>query len=570
MRVQTRYLKQNDALQNCSLLDIEDYRRRATLFESIGAYRDYEDRIIANGSSQVVVMSWVNDSTLNLLGVQPIMGRLLTPDEDRPGGDVHKALISYELWQSRFGSDSTIVGSALRTDWTTYTIVGVMPPLFAFPERSAFWASIGSLHAALPPERAIRKRSARFYPTIGRLKPGVTLAQAESDLNRVAEVLEREFPNDNDGVRIKLTSLRVFETGNLTFYLRLLMVGVAFVVSICCANVAGLLLMRGVGQRRDLAIRAALGAGRGRIIRALLVDAMLLALAGGVLGLVFAYGGVSAAVAMLPAQMPFWMSFQIDRSVLAFSLILTIGTGIVFGMAPAVQTYDVGVNDLLKDRMPGSPAVRRLRAALVVAEVALAVTLLVSAALLMQTLIKLQQVDTGFDANGLVTARINTYQTGSHIQSVARLSEMHRRLLNALASLPGVTDSAVTNGLPFATRQTERRRRSTPLAIRGRADMTMIASVAGAEISTTIFASCTFRCGKAGRSTTWTRIRHSPWRSSTSAAPRCCGRMATRSDRRFCSAHNPRRIRTAGLWESSRMSGSSPWTEKTASSCTIQ
>jgi predicted permease len=327
VRVQSRFVKQGGGLQGCSLIDIEDYRRLTTTIEDIGAYTTFETRVSsADGNgSQVAVIAQLNPAAMNILGVAPISGRLFAPDEDRPGGDVHKALISHALWESRFGSDPAIVGRSFPTDRVTYTIVGVMPPGFAFPQRTAFWTPMESWYAIAGNERA-KRRDSRFYATIARIKPGVTVAQAESDLNRVAEALEREYPKENEGIRVKLTPLREFETGELRPYLRLLMAGVGLVVLICCANVAALLLVRTAGQRRQLAIQSALGASRSRIVRGLLLESLALAAAGGIAGLALAYLGVNGVVAMIPVKLPFWMAITIDRWVLAFSVVLTIAT----------------------------------------------------------------------------------------------------------------------------------------------------------------------------------------------------------------------------------------------------
>jgi putative ABC transport system permease protein len=427
-------------------------------------------------------MAQVNPTTLAILGVQPVAGRLFTPDEDQPGGDVHKALISAALWQSRFGSDPAIVGKPLRTDRVTYTIVGVMPPGFGFPQRTAFWSPLESWYATLPPDRAIKRREQHTYQTIARLKPGVTLAQADADLNRVAEALEREYPKENEGVRIKLTPLREFETGELRPYLQLLAAGVACVVLICCANVAGLLLLRAEGRRRRFALQAALGAGRARIIRDLMIESMLLALGGGMLGVLFAYGGVRAVIAMIPVRLPFWMSIEIDGAVLAFSVLLTVATGIVFGLAPALHASRTDVSSVLKDGGRGS-ARGRLRGALVVAEVAFSLMLLVGAALLTQTLVGLQRVERGFNAGGIVTVRTVRAQpqTATLRQSASVLDDAHTRIIAALEAVPGVSAAAVTNNLPFTGAATERAQGA--FSIRGRTELKTMVPYSGADVS---------------------------------------------------------------------------------------
>ncbi len=485
VRVQTRHAKQGNALQGCSLLDIDDYRRRMTQLEDIGAYVAFETQLLGTGAGQVTTITQANPAAINILGVAPVVGRLFTAAEDLPGGDVHKALISHALWQSQYGSDPNVVGQPVRTDRMTYTIVGVMPPGFAFPQRTAIWTPMESYYATLTADRTPKRRDSRFYATVARLKPGVSLARAEADLNAVAEALEREYPKDNEGVRVKLTPLRELEVGELRPYLQLLMGGVALVVLICCANIAGLLLVRAAGQQTNVAIKAALGASRARMAADLLAESLVFALLGGIVGIGFAYAGVSALVALIPVQLPFWMTITIDRWVLAFSLLLTVASGVIFGLVPALQASRVDVNRALKSGGRGSSSRGALRRVLVVGEVALSLLLLVCAALLMQTLARLQQVDSGFRSDGLITARVIRYQAGTVRESAAVLNNMHTRILDALRRVPGVASVAVTNGLPYTGTRVERT--PAPLTIKGRAETRTMAPLAGSDVSTDYF-----------------------------------------------------------------------------------
>ena len=498
VRVQTRQLKQGGALLGCSLLDIDDYRRRATTIEDVGAFTSTQTQIFSEGASDVVIMTQANPAALNMLGIAPIVGRALGPDEDRPGGDVHKALISYELWQSKFGSNPQVVGQVLRTERVPYTIVGVMPAAFAFPQNSSVWTSMESYYATLLGDRAVKRRESRFYQTMARLKPGITLERAEADLNAVAEGLEREYPKENEGVRVKLTPLREFEVGTLAPYLRLLLAGVAFVMMICCANVAGLLLARAAGRRRSLAIQAALGAGRSRIVRALLIESAVLALAGGLLGVGLAYAGVKGVVALIPVTLPFWMTITIDRAVLGMSLLVTIATGVGFGLVPALHASKVDVSEALKKGARGSYSRSRLRLALIVGEVAASLLLLVCAGLLMQAFVRLHRVDKGFQSDALMTVRVVKYEPGSREETAVRLNQMHRRVLDAIRRIPGVVSAAVTNTLPFTGTQVDRGR--TGLLIKGRAqqDVKLTAPLAGADVSPDYFQTMQIRL-KRGR-----------------------------------------------------------------------
>jgi putative ABC transport system permease protein len=396
---------------------------------------------------------------------------------------VHKAILSYALWQTRFGGDSGIVGRPLRTDRVTYTIVGVMPAGFAFPGTTAFWTPMESWYA-LATDRQ-KRRDSRFYATIARLKPGLSVAAAEADLNRVAEGLEREYPKDNEGVRIALTGLREFETSDMRPYLRLLSGAVAVVVLICSVNVAGLLLVRAAGRRRQLALHIALGASRARMVRLLLIESLVLGAAGGAVGVALAVVAVRAVVALIPVTLPFWMTVAVDGPVLRFSVLVTVATSLLFGVAPAMQAARTDPNTVLKEGGRGAVARSRSRTTLVVAEIALSLLLLVCAALLMRTLLALQRIDPGFHSSGLVSARVIKYQAGGVRQSAAALSAMHERILATLRRLPGVESAAVTNGLPYVGTQTERG--NVAVTVTGRVDTRILAPLAGADVTTDYF-----------------------------------------------------------------------------------
>jgi putative ABC transport system permease protein len=482
VRVQSRDVEQGGALRGCSLLDIEDYRRRATMIENIGAFTSFETQITGDGPNEVGFITQANPAAINILGVTPVLGRLLQPSEDVPGGDVHKALISYSLWQTRFGSDPLVIGQSVRTDRRSYTIAGVMPPGFGFPRRTEMWTPMESYYAMQTGDRAIKRRDSRFYSTVARVKPGVTLAQAEADLNAVAEALEREYPKENRGIRVKLTAMREFEVGQWRSYLHLLMAGVGFVLLACAANIAGLLLVRGAVTRRELTLRTALGASRARLIRDQLAECLALTLAGGLVGVGLAYAAVAGVAALMPSSMPLWMSVRIDRSVLMFCLLVTLATSLVVGLAPALAATRLDVNRVLKDGPRGSSRLG-LRGGLVVTEIALSVLLLVCAMLLTRTLIGQQRVDAGFRADGLLTVRTVKYQgSGTRLENAAALSASHAQVLDALRRIPGVASAAVTNST-----QSERTRADLAFKGRSREESKTLAPLAGADVSPDYF-----------------------------------------------------------------------------------
>ena len=486
VRVESRNVEQGGVLQGMSLPDLEDFRRRARTLIDVGAYRTSESVVLGDGISTVATLTHLNPAAMNILGVRAHLGRQLTSEDDQPGADVHKVVISYSLWAGHLGGDPNVIGRVLRTDDTSYTVVGVMPPGFAFPHQTSMWAPIESQVALQPPERRIRQRAARFNDAIARVASGITLAEAEADLNSVAAALEHEYPKENAGVRVKLTALREFETGDLRPYLYLLLAGVAMITLTCCANVAGLQLVRGMNRQREVAVQSALGAGRGRIVRQRLAESAVLAAAGGVLGVGLAVAIVDVMLALIPLSLPFWMTIRIDGPVLAFAVALTAATCVVFATLPALRASQVDAGAALKAGARVASAGGRLRSALVISEVALSVLLLVCAALLMQTFDRLQRIDPGFTLEGLVTARVLMQAPpGPFPQHRAIVWGAHARMVDAIRRQPGVTAAAATSILPFTGTQTERP--EEPLVIRGQVAKEVLAPVAGSDVTPDYF-----------------------------------------------------------------------------------
>jgi putative ABC transport system permease protein len=489
VRVESVYTKEGGAKRGMSLLDIQDYRRLSRSLAGIGAYTAFDTRLLTDGAPIVVRTSQLDIDAIALLGVAPALGRLFLPEEDRPGGDVNKALIAYELWQSQFGSDTAIVGKPLRTDRLTYTIIGVMPPGFAFPDRVAAWMPMESWYQSLPAgdDRRNKWRGGRGYSTVARLAPGRSIADAIADLNGAATTLERDFPRENDGVRVTLTPLREFEMGDVRPYLLVCLAGVAFVLLICCANVANLLLVRTAGRRREIAVKAALGAGVGRIVRGLLIESLLLGLAGALCGIVVGWAGVRGLLALIPVDLPTWVRVEVDGPVLVLAAVLGVVTAMLFGLAPVMAGRRIDLTASLRDGARGATR-SPVRSSLVVAEIALSVLLLVGAGLLMKTFLGLQQRHPGFQPEGVVAARVVLWAPGSRQASAAVLTGIHERVLDALRVIPGVRSAAVSNYLPYSGTTTQRMQ--ADIFIRGRADQDAktLAPVMGADVSPDYFA----------------------------------------------------------------------------------
>jgi putative ABC transport system permease protein len=479
VRIQTVFAKPGGSVRGSSLRDVEDWRRLNHTLEDLGAYIAFDSDVRGDGPAEAIRMSQLNPGALSILGVNPILGRLFLPEEDQQGGDVHKALISYDLWQRRFGADPNVIGKSLQTGIVTLTILGVMPPSFRFPENTDVWTPMESWFAVT---NRSKNREIRPYPVIARLRPGVTLEQAQADLNNVAEALERQYPKENESVRVRLSTLRDAEVGNLRPYLLLLLAAVGFVLLICCVNVANLMLTAAAARRREYSVRAALGASRLRIARSLLTESLLLALIGGAAGVTLAYAAVRALLALIPVPLPFWMKIEVDAPTLLFSLAVAVLTSVLFGLAPAWQSSRVELSEALKEGARGSAGRARARSGLVVAQVALCLLLLAGAGLMMQSFIRLLSVRTGFMAEGLLVARVTNFKTGSRAETARAMAAIHEQTLARLRALPGVISAGVTSSLPFTGSQTERSR--TDLRVKGRADEELkhSAAVAGAYV----------------------------------------------------------------------------------------
>jgi putative ABC transport system permease protein len=377
-----------------------------------------------------------------VLQVTPVLGRTFTPEEERSGSD-HVAIISNELWRRRFGGDPAMLGSSLLLDGVPHTIVGILPPKFRYAEdRTEIWTPLGIM--------GNENRGAHYLSPVGRLRPGAALEQARAEMAAIAGRLAGTYPETNQGWSAGARELRrqifsdEFRMGSL-----ISSVAVAFVLLIACANVANLMLARVAGRTREITVRGALGAGRVRIARQLLTESMIISLAGGVLGLGLSVIGIRGLVALMPPWFPRVDEIGISLRVLGFAALVTIVTGIIFGMAPALQTSRLDFVDALKESGRGSvgPGGHRLRRILVMAEVALALVLLVSSMLLVQGFLRLQLADYGWDKEHLLVFRLALPQT--KYRDGDAVAEFYRGLLPTLSAAPGVESVGGTSLLPM-------------------------------------------------------------------------------------------------------------------------
>jgi predicted permease len=385
---------------------------------------------------------------LPLLGVTPVLGRSFGTDEDQPGHS-HFALLSYALWQSQFAGDPNIVTKAIQLDGQPYAIVGVLPQQFSLGGKQDLWIPLG-LNRTKPDDRGNH-----YLQVVARLKPGVDSAQALSALTRLGDDLRRAYPgNYNSGVAgdfgLYLVPVKEQLVRRLRPALLVLLGAVAFVLLIACANVANLLLARASAREKELAIRAALGAGRSRLVRQLLTESLILGLAGGLLGLAFAYWGVAALRALVPANTPRMEDVHIDPLVLAFTLGISLATGLLFGLAPAWHVAQTDLRESLNEAGRGTSAAGaslHLRSWLVVSELALAVLLLVGAGLLIRSFSRLLDVSPGFQTQHLLTMELSlpqkTYADGAPVQ------RFYRQLMANVKTVPGVQSAGAVSQMPL-------------------------------------------------------------------------------------------------------------------------
>ncbi|HTV03371.1 MAG TPA: ABC transporter permease [Luteitalea sp.] len=484
VRVQSASMRTDGTRRGMSLLDLDDYQRRVSRLSGIGAFTVFDNRLLSDGPPSVVRVAHVTASVLPTVGVAPVMGRVFTPDEDRSGGDVHKAVIAHSLWHSMFAGDPGIIGKPLRTDRLTYIIVGVMPAGFGFPDRALVWVPMESYYASLPSgdERRQKWRGARWYDTIARLAPDATLAEAAADVSRVAATLRQEYPADNDAIDVVLTPLRTFEIGEVRPYVLACVAGVLLVLLICCTNVANLLIVRAIERRRQVAIQMALGAGWSRVTAHLLTESLVLGLLGSSLGLLLALGGVQGLLALVPVPLPAWMVIEVYGAVLSASILAGVASAMVFTLGPLIASARIDLTTSLRQGARGNTR-STTGAWLVTAEVALSVILLVGAGLLLRTFVTLQQRDPGFEGAGVAAARVVLWAPGSRQEAAGVLAATHQRVLDALTVVPGVQSAAVTNSLPYTGASAERIQADIFVEGRAQQETRTVASIAGADVS---------------------------------------------------------------------------------------
>ena len=430
-----------------SLPDFDDLRRAATVFDETAVWASNLYVLGGDGAGEQVRGAVVSDRFFPMLG-GAALGRALTPADARD----NVVVLGHRLWTRRFAADPAVVGRTLRLSGESYTVVGVMGPEFQFPNgQFDLWVPLEASMAKAPDQ--LQNRSLRIFRGLARLAPGVTLAQAQGQVSAIAARLAQEHPKTNEGVGIEFTPIYDRLVGGVRTALLVLMGVVALVLLIASANVANLLLARAKSREREIAIRTALGAGRGRLVRQLLTESVLLSAAGSALGVLLARWILDVLPTIGGADIPRLATVRIDLGVLAFTAAVAIATGLLFGLAPAWQAARSDAAHGLREGGRGSsgPAARRLRAGLTAAEVALALVVLVGAGLLVQSLVRLLHVDAGFTADHLLT--FNVGMVGPAPRTPAQRAALAREIVDRVSRLPGVEAAGGGTGLPPVTAQ---------------------------------------------------------------------------------------------------------------------
>ena len=421
-----------------------DWRAQNKVFEDVAAIDQRTYDLTGGGGEPEKVLGFaVTSNFFPLLGAEARLGRTLLPEEDRPGA--HRvAVLGHGLWQRRFGGEGSAVGREVMLNGEPYTVVGVMPPDFQFEFTDvAFWVP-----AAFTPEQ-LANRGNHYLEVVARLKPGVTVAQAEEDVKAITRRIAESYPDDSANLSAAVVPLREHLAGDVRRPLLLLLAAVALVLLIACANVAGVLLSRAAARRREMAVRAALGASRLRIVRQLMTESLLLSAAGGALGTLLALWTFAFLQQLVPAGMRAMTEPRLDSAVLCFTLLVSLAASVAFGLAPALQASKTDLNDALKQAggRGGAGSGRRLRGAFVVAEVALALVLLVGAGLVVRTLHNLRGQYAGLKPESVLTLR--TQLAENRYREPARRAAFYDGVLERVGGLPGVVAAGYTTAVPL-------------------------------------------------------------------------------------------------------------------------
>jgi predicted permease len=424
-----------------------DWQRQSRTLVEIGAWGQEEQPLASQDQADPVVAAFVSANFFSILGVNPLHGRVFTSEEDRPDHD-SVALLSYGLWQRRFGGDPNVVGQRVNLDGSQHTIVGIMPAGFQYPRGAEIWKPL-----ALNVNQT-QMREAHFLQVIARRRPNVSIAQVRAEMETIASSLAQQYPATNKNWTVNLVPLLEDEVGQVRTTMLMLMSAVGLILLIACANVSSLLIARGATRRIEITIRSALGASRWRIVRQLLTESVLLAGLGGCLGLLLALWGTDALLALSPSEIPRMQTVRVDLYALVFTLAVTVLAGLIFGLLPALQSAPINLHESLKEggrSASGAPANKRIFGALVVSEIALALIVLVGAGLLLNSFLRLLRVEIGIQTSNLLTVEVNlpsARYSGDDYR--AQRLNFYGQVIERIRALPGVASVGAIDSLPLS------------------------------------------------------------------------------------------------------------------------
>jgi putative ABC transport system permease protein len=462
--VWTKDLKRPGSQHPASMPNFRDWQQQSQLLSGLAAYAFNRFHVSGNEGPDETRGVFATTNFFEVMGVKPVLGRALQPADERE----RVVVIGDVLWRRRFKADQNILGKTINLNAETFTIVGVMPASFRFPTPDIeLWSSLAPIYTVGSKTTTgdwINSRTLNGYRVVGRLKEGVLQEQAQAEMNTIAERLAKDYPDSNAGTGVVLVPLRTQMVGDYQKPLVVLLVAVAFILLIACANVANLMMARTAARDREIAIRRAMGAGQLRLIRQMLTESVLLSALGGVIGLLLATWGVQLLLGLAPKDIPRLEGVSVDRWALLFTFLITVATGVLFGLAPAWHARRLSLNESLREGgrgIAGLARVKRLRSLLVMSEIALAVVLLIGAGLMLKSFQRLTDVDPGFNPDNLLTMAVGLQFV--RYQDPGKQVAFFEQALQRVRSLPGVVAAGACTSLPPSYIQ-----QSTGFTIEGR------------------------------------------------------------------------------------------------------
>ena len=460
------------SLHGVSLPDFEDWQRQVQGLSPIAAWVSFPTHLAGRGPARTVRTTFATPQLFGTLGVRPILGRTFRNDENVHGGDIRKVVLGYGLWQDAFGGSSDVIGRQVRIRGLPHEVIGVLPPRFDYPDRTQVWMPLMSRYASA--EVWWKRRDLYSHGVIARRRPDVTLAQAQADMDAIARRLVEEYPATNRDTRVRVRHLREAEVGQLGSQLSGVTAAAVLLFLLGCVNVSGLFVARAVGRAQEVAVRSALGAEPGHLMRQHVAEGLLYGLVGGVAGVAVAAAAVPALYALIPVDLPAWMQFRLDRRTIAFAASASVGTGLVISATSLAWHMRPNLGNVLglgdRGGLETSPS-SRLRRQLIVVQVALSVALLVGTGLTARSLLHLGQVDTGIRTDGMLVASVtgDVVLSSTRDETIARHARGFRQMRDALGMLPGVHSVTAATRIPFLNAREERpvyelysRQRDTP------------------------------------------------------------------------------------------------------------